>query len=93
MIWIKEKQNMLCCTDKGSLLLISLSNDQLKIEQEYKVKEESLKIFSLQKSISDENLILLSTNNGIIFVKYSYDKNFKKYTFYPNDSPRKLFKD
>ena len=88
----RKDEYRLCFTDDGILRVIPSSKDQLTEEQE-KEKYESIKIFSLQRSISDENLILLSTNNGLIFVNYSYDKYNNKYSFYLKDRTDPLFKD
>ena len=64
---------MIGCTCKGSLLVISLTGQLPRIKQTFQVRKY-VYIYSLQLSIKNPNEILLSTNKGIIFVNYTYNK-------------------
>jgi hypothetical protein len=73
MIWLENQQFLLGCTNNGSLVVLSLANNAPRIKQYFQVKEH-LYIYSLQLSITNPNEILLSTNEGIFFVTYTYNK-------------------
>lgn len=88
MIWVENDQFLLACTNTGALQVISITNNALRIKQTFMVNEDII-IYSLQLSIKNPNEILLSSNNGVIFVKYTYSKIGQQFKFIyePEDNP------